>query len=83
MTNIRYFGVLTGLVFGLVWVWLGVGAAFVVMSFALMGWLIAVAIWVAGRIGSGELDLDALRKLVSTVFSSDSDGDDDRRVRPR
>ena len=69
MTNLKYFGILAGLVFGLVWVWQGVGAAFIVLSFALLGWLVEIAISIGRRIASGELNTGAVRQLIAMIFS--------------
>ena len=69
MTNLKYFGILAGLAFGLVWVWQGVGAAFIVLSFALLGWLVEVAISIGRRAASGEINMEAVKQLISAVFS--------------
>lgn len=69
MTNFKYFGILAGLVFGLVWVWQGVGAAFIVLAFALLGWLVEIAISIGRRITSGELNMGAVRQLIAMIFS--------------
>lgn len=70
MVNLRAaFGIAGGLIFGLVWVWQGIGAAFIVMAFAVLGWFIGFAALVGKRAASGEIDMDAVRELVSTVFT--------------
>ncbi len=70
MVNLRVvYSVAAGLVFGLVWVWQGVAAAFVVLAFALLGLLIGLALWVAGRVASGEIDMNVIKQLISLVFS--------------
>jgi uncharacterized membrane protein len=43
-------GVIIGLVFGVVMVWVGVGQAFLVLFFGLLGWVIA-------KIAAREIDL--------------------------
>ena len=63
------FGVAGGLIFGLVWVWQGVGAAFTVLAFAGIGWFIGFAVLTGKRVAAGEIDLAAVRELISTVFS--------------
>lgn len=65
----QYFGILGGLIFGLVWVWQGAGAAFVVFAFVLLGWLIALGIKLVNRIASGEVERDAIRQLISIIFN--------------
>ena len=46
MINLRaVFSITAGLIFGLVWVWQGIGAAFIVVGFAVLGWLIGFAVW--------------------------------------
>ena len=70
MSNLRAVcGVAGGLIFGLVWVWQGIGAAFIVLAFALLGWLIGFAVWMGGRAASGEIDMNAVKQLISTVFT--------------
>ena len=70
MTNLRAVcGVGGGLIFGLVWVWLGIGAAFTVLAFAVLGWFIGFAVLMGKRAATGEIDMDAVRELISAVFS--------------
>ena len=69
MINPGYFGILAGLVFGLVLVWQGAGAAFAVMGFALLGWLVGLAVLVGRRAAAGEIDIDALKQLIAMLFS--------------
>ena len=70
MLNLRaVFGVAGGLLFGLVWVWQGVGAAFTVLAFTVLGWFIAYAVLIGKRAAAGEIDMGAVRELISTVFS--------------
>lgn len=46
----RIAGPIIGLIFGLVFFWLGVGPAFAVLGFMLLGWLI-------GMVVTGQIDL--------------------------
>ena len=70
MTNLKYLGILAGLIFGVVWVWQGVGAAFIVLAFALLGWLVECSVSIVRRIMSGELNMGAVRQLIAMIFSS-------------
>ena len=70
MINLRaVFSITAGLIFGLVWVWQGIGAAFIVVGFAVLGWLIGFAVWMVGRAASGDIDMSTVRQLISTLFS--------------
>lgn len=70
MLNLKVaLGVAAGLLFGLVWVWLGVAAAFIVLAFALLGLVIGLAVWIGGRVTSGEIDMAVVRQLVAMVFT--------------
>jgi hypothetical protein len=70
MINLRaVFSITAGLIFGLVWVWQGIAAAFIVVAFAVLGWLIGLAVWVGGRAASGDIDMSTVRQLISTLFS--------------
>ena len=61
-------GVIAGLVFGVILVWHGAGAAGLVLLFTLVGLLIGVAGWVVWRIINGEVDAETVRNLASTIF---------------
>jgi len=50
MLSYTVIGILAGMVFGIVWVWLGPLNAFFVALFVLAGWL-------AARLWSGDIDL--------------------------
>ena len=69
MLNAKTIGVLLGILFGVVWVWQGVGAAVLVLLFAALGWLVGFVIWWIGRMVAGEVDVAAIRDLVSVIFS--------------
>ena len=75
MINLRaVFSITAGLIFGLVWVWQGVAAAFIVVAFAGLGWLIGVAVWLGSRAASGDIDMNTARQLISTLFSDTKRG---------
>ena len=69
MINAGYLAILAGLVFGLVFIWQGVGAAFIVLAFSLLGWLIWGAITLVRRAVTGEIDMEAVKQLLSMIFS--------------
>lgn len=47
-------GLLLGLVFGIVWMWLGFGQAVLIVALGLLGWLIGMAV---SSIAAGNLNL--------------------------
>lgn len=57
MQSARTIGVLLGLSLGIVWVWLGFGAAVLVGSLALLGWLVG---GVVASASAGHLNLEGL-----------------------
>ena len=61
-------GLLGGLIFGVILVWQGAGAAGLVLLFALVGFLIGLALWLGWRLSTGQVDLQTLRALVDVVF---------------
>ena len=61
-------GLITGLVFGVILVWQGSGAAGLVLLFTLVGLLIGAVGWVVWRVINGEVDAETLRNLASTIF---------------
>lgn len=69
MLDAKFVGVLVGLLFGVVWVWQGAGDAFVVLLFVAIGWLVGAIVWLVGRVSGGEINLGALRDLISAVLS--------------
>ena len=72
MLNAKTIGVLLGLLFGVVLVWQGAGAAGLVLLFAAIGWLVGLLLWLIGRIVAGEVDLGALRELISLLLGGRS-----------
>ena len=66
-------GVIGGLIFGVVLIWQGIGAAGIVLLFALLGALVGLGAWVWWGIINGDVDTEAIRKLVGTIFSKESD----------
>ena len=65
-------GLIVGLIFGIVVVWQGAGAAGLVLLFSLIGGLISCVVWVGWRVSTGQLDLQTLRALVEVIFSNRS-----------
>ncbi len=65
-------GLVGGLIFGVVLVWQGAGAAGLVLLFALIGWLIGVVVWVIWRAYTGQLDVQTVRTLFEILFSNRS-----------
>lgn len=56
--NAKIIGVTIGIIFGIVLFWLGVGVAFAVLAFALLGWFI-------GKIVNGEIDIIGYLEMIS------------------
>jgi hypothetical protein len=69
MPGLRAGGLIAGLIFGVVLVWQGAGAAGLVLLFAIVGWLMGVALWLGWRFATGQLDMEAIKSLVGTIFS--------------
>ena len=61
-------GLIAGLIFGVVLVWHGAGAAGLVLLFTVVGLLIGAIAWLVWRIINGEVDAEDLRNLASTIF---------------
>lgn len=61
-------GLIAGLVFGVILVWHGAGAAGLVLLFTLVGLLIGVVGWVVWRVINGDVDGETLRNLANTIF---------------
>lgn len=61
-------GLIAGLIFGVVLVWHGAGAAGLVLLFTVVGLLIGAIGWLVWRIMNGEVDGEDLRNLASTIF---------------
>lgn len=62
-------GLLAGLIFGIVLVWQGAGAAGLVILFTLLGCLVGFVLWFCWRIYTGEVDGQSLRALIQIIFS--------------
>lgn len=61
-------GLLAGLIFGIVLIWQGAGAAGLVILFTLLGCLVGFVFWFGWRIYTGEIDGQTLRALIQIVF---------------
>ena len=62
-------GLLAGLIFGIVLIWQGAGAAGLVILFTLLGSLVGFVLWLVWRMYTGEIDGQTLRALVQIIFS--------------
>ena len=74
-------GVICGLIFEVILIWQGIGAAGLVLLFALLDALIGVGVWLWWEIINGHVDTEAIRKLVGTIFSDKSDQQTGRQLR--
>lgn len=54
MTSAQTRGLVVGLVLGIVWMWLGFGAALLTGALGLIGWLVGAAV---SRAAAGELNI--------------------------
>jgi hypothetical protein len=72
MRNAILIGIVAGLLFGVVLVWEGAGAAGLVLLFALIGLLLGVLGLVVVRIFRGDVDTAELKSLVSSVMNGKS-----------
>ena len=70
MPGLMLSGLIGGLIFGVILVWQGAGAAALVLLFTLIGWLIGVAVWMVRRITTGQLDMQTLRALIEVIFGN-------------
>ena len=61
-------GLVAGLIFGVILVWHGAGAAGLVLLFTLIGLSMGVVGWVVWRVINGDVDAETLRNLASTIF---------------
>ncbi len=61
-------GILVGLLFGVISVWQGTGAAALVLFYTVLGWLLGTGIWFAKRIIVNNLDVTALSELLARIF---------------
>ena len=61
-------GLIGGLIFGIVLVWQGAGAAGIVLLFSLLGWLIGTIIWLGWRLYTGQIDSQTVRALFEIIF---------------
>ena len=72
MPGLLVAGLVGGLIFGVMLVWQGAGAAGVVLLFTIIGWLIGTVIWVVWRAYTGQLDVATIRALVEVIFTNRS-----------
>ncbi len=67
MANHITIGALGGLLFGIIVIWQGAGAAGLVLLFTILGLLLGAAVQFGQRILSGEVDLESLREMMATI----------------
>ena len=72
MPTLMVSGLIGGLIFGLILVWQGAGAAGLVLLFTLVGLLIGLVVWLGWRLSTGQLDAQTIRALIEVIFSSRS-----------
>ncbi len=68
MPGLMLSGLIGGLIFGVILVWQGAGAAGLVLLFTLVGLLVGAVIWLGWRISTGQLDTQTLRALIEVIF---------------
>ena len=61
-------GLVGGLIFGVILVWQGAGAAALVVLFTLLGLVVGFLMWMAWRLVTGQVDVHALRALLDVIF---------------
>ena len=71
MTSARL-GVIGGLIFGILVIWQGLGAAALVLLFVLVGAILAVSIRLWWGIQNGDVDTEDIKKLVGAIFADKS-----------
>lgn len=70
MPKVIAYSLIAGLIFGVLLVWQGAGAAGLVLLFAIIGLLVGLALWLGWRIATGDLDADSLREIFIVIFSN-------------
>lgn len=68
MPGLIFSGLIGGLIFGVILVWQGAGAAGLVILFTLIGLLVGFVMWLAWRVATGQVDVQALRALIDVIF---------------
>ncbi len=61
-------GLIGGLIFGVILVWHGAGAAGLVLLFTFIGVLIGGVLWLGWRLFTGQLDAQTFRALIEVIF---------------
>jgi hypothetical protein len=72
--NWKTAGLLVGLLFGFVLIWQGAGDAALVLLFGFLGWLVFAIGWFVSRMISGDIDVTAIRQLLTTITSGGGGG---------
>ncbi len=70
MPRLIFAGLIGGLIFGVVLVWQGAGAAGLVLLFTIIGLLVGLALWLGWRLYTGELDSEDIKALIGIIFSN-------------
>lgn len=64
MRGAMLIGLIGGVIFGIVLVWHGAGAAGLVLLFSVVGWFLGVVAWLGWRIATGDIDPQELRRIL-------------------
>ena len=68
MPGLLVSGLIGGLIFGIILVWQGAGAAGLVLLFTFIGLLVGTVLWLGWRLSTGQLDAQTLRALIEVIF---------------
>jgi hypothetical protein len=68
MPGLIFSGLIGGLIFGVILVWQGAAAAGLVILFTLIGLLVGFVMWLAWRVATGQVDVQAVRALIDVIF---------------
>ena len=68
MPGLLVSGLIGGLIFGVILVWQGAGAAGLVLLFTFIGLLIGLVMWLGWRLSTGQLDAHTVRSLIEVIF---------------
>jgi hypothetical protein len=69
MLNAIAIGTLGGLIFGVIVIWEGAGAAGITLGFTALGFLIGIAVQTVQRLITGDIDAASLQEVVSAIIS--------------
>jgi hypothetical protein len=74
MLNAIAIGTFGGLIFGVIVIWEGAGAAGITLGFTALGFLIGIAVQTVQRLITGDIDATSLREVVSAIISGRRSG---------